>query len=127
MFDAGAHALALQPIDIGNRHAAGQAGVFGIAFEVAPCQRRAVDIDRRRQQHVRPLILCLLCQGCPHLFHQFGVPGGAQRRAYRKAGRGRPGRTARAARSVRPVGHPHHRDAKSFERHAVPQVGPSQQ
>ena len=45
VLDAGAHPLALQPLDEPGRDASGQVRVLGDVLEVAPAQRRTLDVD----------------------------------------------------------------------------------
>ena len=103
---------ALQASDVRDGHARGEVGVLREALEVAAAERRAVDVDRGTQQHLRALGLRLLCQRLADAFDKRSVPGGGQRDPGREAGGlDAGGRAALAARAVRPVGHLERGDA----------------
>ena len=72
--------------------------VLGVALEVAPRERRAVDVDRRRQQHAARLGVGLLAEHDADPLDQRRIPGRAERGAARHADRRSRsrGRTARA-------------------------------
>ena len=55
VLDRRGDALRLQALDVGDRELGGQVRVLGVALEVAAVEPRALDVDRRRQQHPRRL------------------------------------------------------------------------
>ena len=118
MLDARGNATALHSLDVGHRQPRRQKRVFAEILAVAPAQRRAVDVDRRPQQHPRAgaFVRGLLADGLPDLPDQIGVP----RRGHQHAGRKRRGRPFRrglaAAHTLAGVGHGHFRHAQPGNR-----------
>ena len=78
MLDRRRNARGLQAADVRHRDAGGQHRILGEALESAPAERRAHQVDRRREQHVDALAPGLRAQRGGHLMHQPGVPGGAK-------------------------------------------------
>ncbi len=110
MLERRAHALALDALDEGGGHFAGQIGVFGEVFEVAAAQRRALHVGSGAEDNAHTLGNGLLGQRLPHLAQQGHVPTGGGGRGGGEAGR----RQALAdhgvgiglaAQAVRPIGH----------------------
>src|SRR5215211_8420124 len=86
MFDRRAHSLALHTGDIGHCKPGREERVFGITLEVAAIDRRAMNIDRGREQHPRTLGLRFFCQSLPNLVYEREVPTGGEGDAHRKTG-----------------------------------------
>ena len=122
MLDAGADVLTLDAADVGDRDACGEVGVLRVALEVASGQRRAVDVHRRRQQHLGALGARLLRQGHPHAFDQIRIPGGSERGATGEAGGGCPALVATASGATGTVCHLDGRDPQTRDAGAVPEV-----
>ncbi len=129
VLDRRADALALEAGDVGHRHPRREVGVLGVTLEVAAVERRAVDVDGRRQEHARPLRPRLLAQRPADPLDQGGVPGRGQGDADREAGRrhAAAGEPAAAPRAVGAVGHLDRRDAQARDRRGAPHVGTGQQ
>ena len=107
MLDAGANVLRLDPLDHGGREPAGQIRVLGEVLEVAPAQRRALDVDSWTQHHGNILCACLRSQRGTRLSDQVGIPARTERRRRGETRRGQPGAGELAgllAETVRPVG-----------------------
>ena len=96
-------------------------GIFGIAFEVAPIQGVAVDVDGWRQQHRGPLAPCLLGDRCADPGHEGGVPGRTEADAGGEAGGAEAAReAAAAARAIWAVGDPDRRHVCPGHRDGLP-------
>ena len=74
----GGHTLRLQTLHVGHHHARGKVGILTQILEVAPAERRAVDVHTRAQHHVLVAVQSLLAQALAVEAGQFGVPGGSQ-------------------------------------------------
>ena len=83
----GGHALGLRATDERGRQSAREQRVLRVALEVAPAERRAVEVHRRREQHPARLGARLLAEECPDPLHELEVPGGAEGRPARHAHR----------------------------------------
>ena len=55
-------------------HFAGQNGIFGIVLKIPPAARIALQIHRRRQQHIHVVVHALLADGAAHASRIFRVP-----------------------------------------------------
>ena len=51
MFHTGRYTVALHALNVRNDHGRGQERIFAHVFEVAPVERRAIDVDSGTQQH----------------------------------------------------------------------------
>jgi len=129
VFDAAADLLRLQPGHGGRGHPAGQVRILGQILEVAPAQRRALDVDPGAQDDRDALRPRLGTEGGPHLAGQVRIPGGRQRRRGGKARGGHAGEPSGAvpwlwlfAQPVRPVRHHDRLDAEFTDRRGVPEV-----
>jgi hypothetical protein len=127
-----AHALALHAVDVGRGHAACEHRVFREVFEVAPAQRRALDVDTGPEQHLNVRRLGLAPERSAHFTQQAGVPGGRQRRRGGEAG-GRHAHHAQPvgidglAQAVRSVGKRDRRQAQALDAVAAPPAVARQQ
>ena len=92
------------PVMYATASARRQERILGVALEVAARERVPVDVDGRREQHVRLLASRLDAEPLPDFVHEVGVPGRAERGAAREVRR-RPPRPLLAARAARAVGH----------------------
>ena len=102
-------ALRLHAAHERGRDLAREQRVLGVALEVAARERRAVDVDRRREQHAARLGARLLAEHRADPLDELDVPRraerGAARHARRRCSRRAPG-TRAPARAVGPVGDP---------------------
>ena len=96
--------LRLHAGDVRDRDARGQVRILGVALEVAARERVPVDVDRRREQHVRALAPRLVADPAADLLDELGIPRRAERGAARERGRPTP-RPPLAACADRAVGH----------------------
>ncbi len=80
----GADAFALQPLDVGRAQAAGQERVLRIGLEIAAPERRAHDVDGRRQHHARAQRQRLAADRGGHFACQIDVPGRGEGHADRE-------------------------------------------
>ena len=121
--------LRLQAVHQPGGEPAGQERVLGQVLEVAPAQRRALDVDPGAEDDRDVLGARLGAQRRAHLPGQPGVPGAGERGGGREAG----GRHAPAdarmvgavgllAQPVRPVGQHDRLDAGRRDRRGVPEV-----
>ena len=126
VLDRRGHALGLHPADEGGRGPSRQQRVLRVALEVAPGQRRPVDVDRGGEQDAACLAARLLAQHRPYLLNQVGVPRGAQGRSAGSAGRGGAplGRQERPPGPVGSVRSPDGRDAQPFDGRGRPETTP---
>ena len=99
----------------------GQVRVFGVALEVPAGQRMAMDVDGRREQHVRTLAAGLAPDALTDGAHELGAPGGAERGSARKRCR-RAARPSLPAHAGRAVGDLERRDAESRHGSRVPEI-----
>jgi hypothetical protein len=88
VLDASGDAGALHAADERHPEPGGQHRVLGEALEAAAAERRAHQVDGRRQQHVDTLGPGLGAQRGGELADQARVPGGAEGGRARQAGRG---------------------------------------
>ena len=112
------------PRDEPDREPGGEVRVLRVALEVPARERVAMQVDRRREQHVRALGARLLAErrarparassgshvapsAEPHGTHSAALAG-----------------AARAAGAVRAVGHPQPGNVEAGDARRVPQVGP---
>ena len=72
---AGGHTIGLDASDVAGGHLACQVGVLGEILEVAPTERRTLDVQSRAEHHAHPLGGGFLAQAPADLFAQDGVPG----------------------------------------------------
>src|SRR6185437_15282378 len=85
---SGAHPLALQPLDEPRRDASGQVRVLGDVLEVAPAERRTLDVDTGPEHHGDALRPRLARNRRTHLAGELRVPRRAERDRGREAGGG---------------------------------------
>ncbi|GGU57276.1 hypothetical protein GCM10010211_22590 [Streptomyces albospinus] len=105
----------LHSLHISGADHAGQQRVFRIALEVPAAERRAVQVDGRRQEDVDALAAGLLGEQSAGAAGEFGVPGGGQGRGAGQGDRrifGAPLPPPHADRAVR-----HHQRPQSDRRH----------
>src|SRR5204863_5488547 len=95
--------------------------IFGVALEVAARERMPVDVDRRREQHVRALAARFSSDAFTDGAHELGVPRRAECRAARERRR-RAARPPLAARAGRTVGDLERGDAEARDGGGVPEV-----
>ncbi len=129
MFDRGSNAVRLRTADVGDRQPAAEQRVFRERLERAAAERRTVDVDRRREQHVAALGARLAGDECSDALEEFGVParpepgaaGRAGRRGHADSGQAHPAGT------VGTVGQPHGWETEPLDGRGRPQVAPSGQ
>lgn len=105
VLDGGADAALLHTGDVPGSDPPGQVRVLAVRLEVAPAERRPLEVDGGCEQDVHALAAGLLGQQHPCPAGEFGVPGGGER----GRGRQRDGRVvggpAHASYADRTVGH----------------------
>src|SRR5271156_2287224 len=72
------HTFALNSLDIGNGHAAGEVRILTEAFEISAPERGAIDVHRWPQDHIPTESLDFLPDRLAVCLRQFGIPCGAQ-------------------------------------------------
>ena len=70
MLDARADAFALDPLDVGRCQHAAEERVFGITFEVASCDGRAMDVDRGGKQDMRAFGFEFIAEHIANFFNE---------------------------------------------------------
>ena len=110
VFDRGEHLLRLNAPDHRRHHLAGQKGIFTHVFEIAPAQRRAIDIHRRSEQNIHAARPTIAPQTLPDSFGHLTVPRGRQRNTSRVTRRG-----AVVAAAHRPIRHFDGRDPEPLD------------
>jgi hypothetical protein len=123
----GGHPGLAQPVDVGYGHPGDKHRVFAERLEATPAERRAHDVDGRRQQHVDALALGLGAERERKLPDQAGVPGGAEGRRAGQARRRVAFVHGLAADPGRAVGHDHRAEPDDRQRTGAPVVRPGQQ
>src|SRR5581483_11711669 len=88
VLEAGGDAARLHAAHERGRDAAAEVRVLGVALEVAAADRRALDVDRRAEEHLRALALRLFAQGGANGLDQLRVPGRGEGDADREGGGG---------------------------------------
>ena len=78
MLQGSPHARALKPRDIAFRRLPCKIGILGKIFEVSSAQRRALDVDAGRQQHVHARLDTFGGKRLPDSFRDAGIPGVCQ-------------------------------------------------
>ena len=84
MLHATGHAVALQPLDVGDAEAGSQQRILAHVLKVTSVERRAVQVDPRSQQHRLAAVASLLAHHLAIKFRQRGVPRGRQTRQGRE-------------------------------------------
>jgi hypothetical protein len=129
VLDRRADALALQALDERRAEHAGNERVLREVLEVAPAERRALDVDARAEDHVDALRARLLADRRPDPVYELGVERRAQRA---RGGEARGGQAAGdadmvasvglLAQAVRAIGERDRADAGAGHRRGVPEV-----
>ena len=128
MLQAGTDAASLHAANERGRHPAAEHRVLGEVLEVAPAERRALEVDPRSQQHADALGAALRRDRTRNLLDELQIPRGRERGLRREARRGQGVREAEVlggaelAQARGPVGEPHGRDAEPLDRHGRPGV-----
>ena len=86
---AGADAPLLHALDVSRADAAGEKGVFAEVLEVAPAERRAHEVQHRRQQHVLVERQHFLREHAPEFARRRLVPRAGERERTGQQGRAR--------------------------------------
>ena len=73
--------LTLHTVDVGGANLARHERVFRVVLEVAPAERRAVQVHARTEDDVAAVLLGLVADGLAHLAYQFRIPCRSQARA----------------------------------------------
>ena len=66
--------LTLHTVDVGGTDLARHERVLRVVLEVAPAERRAVQVHARTEDDVAAVLLGLVADGLAHLRHQVGIP-----------------------------------------------------
>lgn len=127
-------AVGLDPAHVAGGHPAREQRVLGEVLEVAPAERRALDVEARAEQHVHVLRRGLGAERGAHALGQLDVPRvrhGGRRREARGLLRGRDAEVVGGAElladAVRAVGQPEGADAEPREVVRLPHGLPRQQ
>ena len=86
VLDGSAHAVALDPPDIGRSHLAGEERILGEILEVTSAQRVAVDVHARGEEDVHAIFKHFVTHGFRHLLHHFRIPGARKEGSHRETG-----------------------------------------
>ena len=85
MLDRRAHALTLHALDVGDRHARGEEGVFAKVLKVSSVHRSPVDVDPRRQEKVYAFGASVTSEFGSDKLRQRRIPRSGQRNASGKS------------------------------------------